>query len=80
MSKILTAESEICLYYFSGNNLFAYSKRSLEKQANLKQIRVARVVNFYGLVFLKFGNVNKFMQNPIPKLRQSSIISKKPGF
>ena len=33
---------------------------------------------FYGLTF--FGSTNQVMQNPMPKLRQTSIISKKPGF
>ena len=32
---------------------------------------------FCGLIF--FGSTNQVMQNPMPKLRQTSIISKKPG-
>ena len=46
--------------------------------------KVARVVNlklvFKYYFFLWFGNINQVMQNLIPKLRQTSIISKKPGF
>ena len=29
---------------------------------------------------LKFDNTDQIMQHPIPKLRQSSIISEKPGY
>ena len=32
------------------------------------------------LIFLYFGTTNQVMQNPIPKLRQSSIIFSKSGF
>ena len=32
------------------------------------------------LIFLYFCTTNQVMQNPIPKLKQSSIIFKKPGF
>ena len=38
------------------------------------------LIGFYGLIFLKFGSTNQVMQNPIPKLRQTSIIPKKPSF
>ena len=47
---------------------------------------MARVVNlnlvFENLVFktfLKVSSTNQVMQNPIPKLKHTSIISKKPG-
>ena len=36
-------------------------------------------IGFYGLIFL-CDNTNQVMENPIPKFRQSSIISKKPGY
>ena len=36
---------------------------------------------FDGLIFLWFGKIpNQVMQNTIPKLYQTSIISKKPSF
>ena len=55
--------------------MFHYSIVGFEK------LRAARVVNgFYGLIFLKCSSTNQVMQNLIPKLRQTSIISKKPGF
>ena len=42
---------------------------------SIRFLKVARAVNsIYGPIFLLFGNTNQTMQNPIPKLRQSSII------
>ena len=61
-------------------------KRQLQNFSLLRKIflKVARVVNlklvFYGLIFLYFGSSNQVMQNAIPKLRQRSIISRRPGF
>ena len=47
-------------------------------------LKVAHVVNiklfFYGLILLWFDNINKVMQNPIQKFRQSSIVFEKSGF
>ena len=37
-------------------------------------------IGFYGVIFLQFGNTNQVIQNSIPKFRQSSIISEKPGY
>ena len=37
-------------------------------------------IGFYGLIFLQFSSTNQVMQNLIPKLRETSIISKKPVF
>ena len=46
--------------------------------------KLARVVNlelvFNGLIFKRFGSTDQVMQNPIPKLGQTSIIFKKPDF
>ena len=49
----------------------------------LSNIKVARVVNLklvFMDYFLQFGSTNQVMQNPTPKLRLTSIISKKLGF
>ena len=47
-------------------------------------LKVAHMVKlkltFLDLFFSRFGNTNQVVQNPIPTLRQRSIISKKPGF
>ena len=47
-------------------------------------LKVARVVNlklvFTDYFVFKVGSTNQVMQNPIPKLRRTSIISKEPGF
>ena len=37
-------------------------------------------IGFYGVILLQFGNTNQVIQNSIPKFRQSSIISEKPGY
>ena len=47
-------------------------------------LKLARVVKlklaFMECFFLQFGNTNEVTQNSIPKFRQSSVISEKPGF
>ena len=61
--------------------LYAYG---LSEDALTFVYKVARVVNlklaFTDWFFFKFGNTNQLMWNPIPKLRQSPIISEKPGY
>ena len=45
--------------------------------------KVARVVNLkliFTDYFLYFVSTNQVMKNPTPKLRQTTVISKKPGF
>ena len=76
LGQLLLWEHFICHY-------IALSEKR-EREADWVLFKVARVdeikIGFYGVVFLQFGNTNQVIQNSIPKFRQSSIISEKPGY
>ena len=61
----------IDVYQGSHYALHLRKTRETKREINLKLV--------YGLIFL-YGSTNHVMQNLISKLRQTCLISKKPGF
>ena len=81
--KLPKSKETFSTEFFGLRNLFLKQNIFLlERLVNV--VKVARVINlklvFTDLFFYKFASTNQVMQSPLPKLRQTSIISKKPIF
>ena len=80
----LSPQVKRCAIVTYKHGIYELSQRLAPPRQNEIPVKVARAANlklgFTDQSSLQPGSTNEVTHNPIPKSRQTSIISKKPGF